>query len=120
MQLDPKDVRVDCLYGSATPWEPMGQTVRVTHTPTGLVAERSDERSQHRNKDKAIAKLTQLVASYVATGPVLLSSLTDEELLQQTYSNKDPTVQSLRTRLAARLDSADVDEDYLPSAFSEY
>jgi peptide chain release factor 1 len=32
--------------------------IRVTHLPTGLVAECQDDRSQHRNKAKALAVLT--------------------------------------------------------------
>lgn len=36
--------------------------VRVTHTPTGLVAQAQEERSQHRNKALAVARLAAMLA----------------------------------------------------------
>ena len=49
--LPDSEVRVDITRKGA--W----QEVKITHLPTGLVAECQDDRSQHRNKAKAMAVL---------------------------------------------------------------
>lgn len=54
--------------------------VRVTHVPTGLYAESSDDRSIHRNKAAAMAKLKLMVDTAKQSelaGAVLLSHITD-------------------------------------------
>lgn len=57
VQIDPKDLRIEAFGASG----PGGQSVnrnytaiRVTHIPTNMVVSCQDEKSQHRNKDKAL------------------------------------------------------------------
>lgn len=59
-RFDPCDVRFETMRASGPGGQHVNRTesaVRVTHVPTGLQASASEERSQHRNKKLALARL---------------------------------------------------------------
>ena len=74
-KLDLNDVRIDVFRSSGAGGQKVNKTssaIRVTYIPTGLVVECQDERSQYKNKDRALQ--------------ILRSKLYDQELAKQNAS----------------------------------
>ncbi len=83
IDIDPKDLRIDTYRASGAGGQHVNKTssaIRITHIPTGVVVTCQDERSQHKNRDKAMRVLRSRL--YDMQQEALEDSVSSERKLQ--------------------------------------
>ena len=122
IDINPADLRIDTYRSSGAGGQHVNKTdsaVRITHVPSGIVVECQDERSQHKNRSRAMALLSARLLA--AEQEKQLSAQAQSRKLQvgsgdrseriRTYNFRDGRVTDHRIdltlyRLAAIMDGA--------------
>ncbi len=121
IEINPADLRIDVYRSSGAGGQHVNKTesaVRITHVPTGIVVACQNERSQHKNRDKAMkqlkAKLYELeVNKRNAAAKVLEDSKADVSWGNQirSYVLDQSRIKDLRTNVEVGNTTAVLDGD---------
>lgn len=110
VQINPADLRIDTFRASGAGGQHVNKTdsaIRLTHIPTGIVVECQDQRSQHKNRARAMAllqakiyqiELDQQLTSQAATRKSLVGSGDRSERIR-TYNYPQGRVTDHRINL---------------------
>ena len=83
VQINPSDLQIDTFRASGAGGQHVNKTesaIRIIHIPTGTIVECQDERSQHKNTDKAMKSLRSKILE--AEREKQMSSIADERKSQ--------------------------------------
>lgn len=92
IKLNPNDLKIDSYKSSGAGGQHVNVTdsaIRITHLPTGTVVSCQDERSQHKNKTKALKKMkAQLLYLKKSQGVKKVSELRRSQILNAERADK--------------------------------
>jgi peptide chain release factor 1 len=103
IEINPADLKIDTYRSSGAGGQHVNVTdsaIRITHLPTGLVVICQDERSQHKNKEKALKNLrTELLYMKKAQGVKKVGDLRRSQIKDAERSDKIRTYNFPQNRI---------------------
>ena len=115
--IKPEDIRTDTYRSSGKGGQHVNTTdsaVRITHLPTGIVAGCQNERSQHKNKDKAMKMLRSRLYEYELDKKKAISRKLEDTKLEINFGSqiRSYVLQPYRMAkdLRTRVEVGDVDK----------
>ncbi len=103
IEINPADLKIDTYRSSGAGGQHVNVTdsaIRITHLPTGLVVTCQDERSQHKNKEKALKNLkTELLYMKKAQGVKEVGNLRRSQIKDAERSDKIRTYNFPQNRI---------------------
>ena len=95
VQINPSDLQIDTFRASGAGGQHVNKTesaIRIIHIPTGTIVECQDERSQHKNKDKAMKILRSKILE--SEREKQMSSIADERKSQVGTGDRSERVRT--------------------------
>ncbi|MFA6436730.1 MAG: peptide chain release factor-like protein [Candidatus Paceibacterota bacterium] len=103
LEINPQDLKIDTYRSSGAGGQHVNVTesaIRITHIPTGLVITCQDERSQHKNREKAMKKIkTELFYMKKRQGVEKVDQIRREQVMESDRSDKIRTYNFPQNRL---------------------